>query len=376
MNSFKTILSRLEDPKVLLSLFLQFTIVVLSLSYSFMYPQKSIASANGFLRLDRQSAGAALAGVVCEKSSLTAGGVQKVIVAFPSTFSLTGANTTWTIDTTAANMPNGASTGDSFTATAWPGINTVGGPTVVDNATKAAVFTSSDLTNASLTYCFHFTAGTSTVGTTGSDKTGAITTYSGVNTSTAATVETLGYATAITNGANSEQIQVTASVSATFSFALSGGATGQALPLGVLNSGTPVTTPYRVTATISTNATNGFLSWVKSANAGLLSNATSTTIAYAGSYDGAPSDLTGTTGVGVFGVTGTNAPTIAPEYNTTDAGNSVGFVSNTSFDLLASKTGNQSGTTFTIGARAKPAGSVPAGTDYTDTLTVVASGSF
>ncbi len=345
--------------------------LILLMIYPLFYPQKSYASATGFLRLDRQSASATLSGVVCMKSTQTSGGVTKVIVAFPSTFSLTGANTTWTVDTTAANMPNGASTGDSFTATAWPGIV---GPSFVDNtASKAAIFTSTDLTNATNTYCFHFTAGSSTVGTAGADKTGNVLTY---NQSTGVNVENLGYATAITAGANSEQIQVTASVSATFSFALSGGATGQALPLGTLNSATPVTSPYRVTATISTNATNGFLSWVKSGSGGLNSVATGQTITYPGSYDATPSDLGSTTGVGIFGVTGTGAPTIAAEYNTGDGGNSVGFVSNTSFDLIASKTGNQSGTTFTVGARAKPLGNVPAGTDYTDTLTMVASGSF
>lgn len=372
MDLFKIKFSRLQEPKVLISLFLQFTLVLLSLSYSFMYPQRTFASATGFLRLDRQSASAALSGVVCEKSTLTSGGVQKVIVAFPSTFSLTGAANTWVIDTTAANLPS-TTKGDSFTATAWPGINTGFGPTVVDNSTKAAIFTSSDLTNATNTYCFHFTAGSSTVGTAGNDKTGNVLTY---NNTSGALVENLGYATAITTGSNSEQIQITATVSASFSFALSGGATGQALPLGVLSSSTPVTTPYRVTATISTNATNGFLSWVKSTNAGLNSIATGQTIAYPGSYDGTPSDLGSVTGVGVFAVTGTNAPTIAPEYNTGDGGNSVGFVDQASFDALASKTGFQSGTTFTIGARAKPAASIPAGTDYTDTLTVVASGSF
>lgn len=362
-----------KDRRSLISIILNISLLLLVFYPLLSSPQQSYASATGFLRLDRDSATATLSGVVCMKSTQTSGGVQKVIVGFPSTFSLTGAANTWTVDTTAANMPNGATTGDSFTATAWPSIN---GPTVVDNtASKAAIFTSADLTNATLTYCFHFTAGTSTVGAAGDNELGNILTY---NNTSGALVENLGYASSISTGTNSEQISVTASVSASFSFALSGGATGQALPLGVLNSASTVTSPYTVTATIGTNAGNGFLAWVKSTNAGLKSNATGQTVAYAGSYDGALSLLNGTTGVGIFATPGTGAPAIKAEYDigADTTGTGVGYVSSTSFDLLATKTGYQSGTQFAIGARAKPAASVPAGTDYTDTLTVVASGSF
>jgi len=364
-------LSIRKDRRSLISLILNISLLLLVFYPFLSAPQPTFASANGFLRLDRDAATSPLSGVVCMKSSQTAGGVQKVIVSFPASFSLTGAANTWTVDTTPANMPQGATSGDAFTATAWPSI---AGPTVVDNATKAAIFTSTDLTVSTNTYCFHFTAGTSTVGAAG-DSSGSVLTY---NNTSGALVENLGYGISVSTGASSDLVSVTASVSASFTFALSGGVPVNtlALPLGVLNSSTTVTTPYRVTATVGTNAGNGFLAWVKSANGGLKSNATGQTIAYAGSYNGSLTDLSGTTGAGVFAVTGTGAPTIAPEYASGDAGTSVGYVSTTNYDLMASKTGYQSGTTFTIGARAKPAASVPAGTDYTDTITVVASGSF
>lgn len=357
------------DRDSLLSFLLSLSLILL-MAYPYFYPGKTDATTTtAFIRFDRQSATAALSGVVCEKSSVTSGSVTKVILAFPSTFSIAGAASTWSIDTTAANLPN-TSTGDAFTATAWPSI---GGPTVVDTSTKAAIFTSADLTNSSNTYCFHFTAGGgSTVGTTGNDLTGSFVTQ----TVSGTPVETVSYASSITSGTNSEQISITASVSATFSFALSGGATGQALPLGVLSTSTPVTSPYTVTSTISTNAHNGFLAWVKGSSNGLYSNTTASAISSPGTCDGTTYDLSpgGNNGYGLVAATGTNSPTIASEYSANST--SVGHVDGTSFCALASKSGIQSGTTFTMQARAKPASTQAAANDYTDTLTVVAAGSF
>lgn len=364
-----SILKKLKNPQTILSLVLQFSLVLLSVSYPLLSPKKANATLNtSFVRFDRQSAGAQLGGVVCEQSTQTAGGVSKVIVTFPSTFNL--ATSTWTVDTTAANLPN-TSSGDSFTATAWPGIT---GPETVDNATKAAIFSSTDLTNASNTYCFHFTTtGSNDMGTAGNDLLGTVDTQTTGGTS----VETFEYATSVLSGTNGEQIQVTATVSASFSFALSGGDASGNLPLGVLSSSTPVTAPYQVTGTVSTNARNGFLSWVKGTNTDGLHSTTAggTGITSPGSYDGAPTDLTGATGYGLFAVTGTNSPTIAGEYDAND-GVSVGHVDSTQYDLLASLTGQQSSTTFNIGVRAKPTSTQLAATDYSDTLTVIAAGSF
>jgi hypothetical protein len=63
-------------------------------------------------------------------------------------------------------------------------------------------------------------------------------------------------------------------------------------------------------------------------------------------------------------------------YNTPDGGTQVGQVTNNAFSLLASLTGVQTSTQFNIGVRAVPSASVPPASDYTDVLTVVASGSF
>lgn len=362
------VLKKLKNPQTILSLVLQFSLVLLSVSYPLLYPNKARATlSTAFVRFDRQSASAQLGGVVCERSDVTAGNVSKVIVTFPSTFNLN--LTSWTVDTTAANLPN-TTHGDAFTATAWPGIS---GPTVVDNATHAAVFASTDLTNASNTYCFHFTTtGTNNMGTAGNDLLGTVATQ----TTVGAVVESFQYATSVLSGTNGEQVQVTATVSASFSFSLSGGDSNGDLPLGVLNSSSPVTAPYQVTGTVSTNARNGFLSWVKGTNTDGLHSPTAggTGITSPSTYPTVTS-LSSSTGYGLFGVTGTNAPTIAAGYDAND-GVSVGHVDSTQFNLLASKTGQQSGTTFNIGVRAKPTSTQLAATDYSDTLTVIAAGSF
>ena len=356
----------LKDPKTLLSIVLNLSLLLLAF-YPFFHPQKTNATLSTFyVRFDRQSATAALSGVVCMKSTQTNPGIAKVIIQFPSTFSIAGADTTWTSDTTAANLPSGA--------TAWP---VTGASLKVLTATYSALFLVGDLASSANTYCFHFVGTSSTVGTAGVDKTGQVVAYKS-DAAGATIMESGAYATAITSGTGSDQISVTASVSASFSFALSGGATGQALPLGVLNSATTATSPYQVTATISTNAANGFISWVKGTQTGGRLYSTTATAYVTDTLSAYPTitDLASATGYGIFGVTGTNAPTIAAGYNTGPNGTSVGKINETTFNQLASKTGVQSGSTFNIGARAKPASTDPAATDYTDTLTVVASGSF
>lgn len=360
-----------------LSLLLNFSLLLLLL-YPFLYPQPTNATlTQSFVRFDRQSTNGALSGVVCMQSTQTAPGVAKVIVQFPSTFNIGGTDTNWTVDTTAANLPN-TTHGDAFTATAWP--NT-GANLKVMVSTTSALFLVGDLASSSNTYCFHFVGTSSNVGATGSNLTGQVVAYKS-DAAGAAVVESFQYATAITNGTNSEQVQVTATVSATFSFALSGGDTNHNLPLGVLNSASTVTSPYQVTATISTNAHAGFLAWIKGTNdsgshIGQLYSTTANTYV-TNSLSAAPAvgDLASHTGYGIFAYTGVNNPTIATGYSTGPTGTSVGAVDPVNAQLIASKTSQQSGTTFIIGARGKPAATDTAATDYSDTITLTAAGSF
>ena len=327
-------LSNINKRQALLSIILQLSLIIFSFGYPFLYPKTAEATLNTFyVRFDRQSATAALSGVVCMQSSQTAPGVAKVIIQFPSTFTgFSGGNTSFTDDTTAANLPSGA--------TAWP---VTGTSLIVSSGTTSALFLVGDLAVSANTYCFHFVGGSSTVGTAGTNELGQVVAYT-KDASGATVVESGQYATAITTGVNSEQIGITASVSASFSFALSNGDANHNLPLGTISNTATVTSPYQVTATISTNAHNGFLAWVKGTNTSTsnpdnfggdlystTANAymTSTVANYP-----TTTDLASNTGYGLFAVSGTNSPSIAAGYPSTANGTVVGRVNNTQFDQI------------------------------------------
>jgi len=357
-----------KDPKAALSILLQLSLLIVSLFYALLYPPKADATVTSFyFRLDRQSATAPLSGVVCLNTTAVAT-ESKVIVSFPSTFSLNASS--WTVDTTPANLPSGA--------TQWPSIV---GPAVVDIATNAAIFTTGNITNG-VNNCFHFTGGTSTVGAAGNNELGQIWTSKVTAGGTTTNIDNAGYATSIVAGTNGEQVAVTASISGTFTFSLSPTAAiyGQTLPLGVLtNAAGGNTAPNQIQASITTNAHNGYFAWIKSANAKLHS----AQVGSGSDINSSTGDLASTTGYGAFAYS-TTANIPSPFYTngvgtapTTGNGTTVGLLHSTQFDQIASETTAPiSAHTFYVGVRARLAGTELPATDYSDTLTLVASGSF
>lgn len=309
-----------------------------------------------YIRLDRLEASTATGGTVCAQAD-TVGTEVDVQVVFPTGFTVNSTASNWTVTTT--NLPSGA--------TAWPGINTasaVSGQTVT--------FPSTDLTVSTL-YCFNF-SGTSTLttGTAGNDRTGTVTTRATGPT----TIDSSGYALSIVSD---DQIVVTATVPATFSFALSGNTdtfTGNL-------STTTVSTTGR-TVTIATNAASGWVAWVRSANAALNSASTGASIATAGSVDNSPTDLASATGyvldVNITTDSGTGTGTVSQasnygaEYNGTNT--TSGGTLSTTFQPIAASNGTTDGDVLTLIERAKITAVQAAAADYTDTLTVVAAGRF
>lgn len=147
--------------------------------------------ASAYLRLNNLSANSALSGTVCAiASSAGAGTEDKILITFPSDFTISTNASNWTTSTT--NLPAGA--------TAWPGI----GSTATSVSSKTVTFTSSDLLTTSQ-YCFNFSGASSTTGAAGSEKLGSITSKNSTDT----TIDSTTYALAITS---SNQISVTASV--------------------------------------------------------------------------------------------------------------------------------------------------------------------
>lgn len=310
-----------------------------------------------YVRLDRMAASTATTGLVCAQPN-TVGTEADVQVTFPTGFTVSTTTGNWTVNTT--GIPSGS--------TAWPGIGTA---TAASGQT--VTFPSTDLTVGTL-YCFNWANSAAlTTGTAGSDKTGSITTRTGA----AATIDTSGYATAVVSN---DQIVVSATVPATFSFALSANTDSFTTNL---SSSSVVSTNGR-TVTIGTNAASGWVAWVKSANAALSSSSTGSSIATAGSVDNAPTNLNPTTGyvldvdITTDSGTGTGTVSQASNYGAEYAGTTTeeGGTLSTSFQPIAASNGTTDGDVLTLTERAFISAVQAAATDYTDTLTVVGAGRF
>lgn len=174
-------------------------------------------------------------------------------------------------------------------------------------------------------------------------------------------------------------IVISATVPPTFNFTL--GANVDSFTADLSTSSVVSTTG--VTATIVTNAANGWVAWVKSANAALSSATASDTIVSAGSAtDATPTTLaTGSedyvldTDLTTDSATsGSGTVTVAAEYNgnTTSKGGTL----TTGYTKIASADGPTDGDVITLIERATISGMTQAASDYTDTLTVVGAGVF
>lgn len=306
----------------------------------------SAAVTEVYYRPDRMAASQLPSGSVCLKTS-TSGTESTMSIAFPASFTVDGSTSNWTLDTTANNIPTGA--------TQWPSTGS-GNATLVSSQT--VTFSVGDLSSTSTLYCLHFTAaGTSSTGSAANDKTGTIATD---------VDSAVSYATS-TVSSGSDLITVSATVPPTFSFSLG----SNTAALGTLSTSS-VTSASGVTLTISTNARNGWAAWVK--NTGLTSSTAGQSIAAAGVF-GSTYDLTGTTGYGLDVNSGSGTPTVDTAYDGTGDANYVGVLQ-TNFKPIATKATPGASDTVTLRFRAKISATQAAATDYSDTVTVVAAGNF
>ena len=305
-----------------------------------------------FVRFDRMQTSTATTGTVCANPATT-GTEASVLVVFPTGYTL-GTAANFTVNTTNLAWPTGG--------TAWPGIGTA------TNVTSQTVtFPSTDLTVGTL-YCFNWinSAAVTVTSSTSSSNSGTVTTQ----TSAPATIDSSTYNTA---SVSSDQITVTATVPSTFSFALSG--TTDAL--GTLGTGSVSTSPTPRTATVNTNAKNGWLVWAKDANTGLTSTSASATIA--STTPGTNSTLSaGTagynTGITSTQTSGSGTITVAAPFVGTSTGQGGGL--DTTLRQLASSNGTANNAVLTIKNNAAISATTAAASDYTDTITVVGAGLF
>lgn len=316
--------------------------------------QRTSAGALGqvFVRFDRMKISTATTGTVCAKPA-TVGTEATVKVSFPTGYTL-GSAANFTVNTTNTAWPAGG--------TAWPGINTATNVTGQD-----VTFPSGDLTVGTL-YCFNWanSAAVTVKSSATASNLGAVTTQA----TGPVTVDTAQFATA---SIADDQIVVTATVPPAFSFALSGNTD----VLGTLSTGSVSVSPTPRTATVNTNAKNGWMVWAKDSSTGLNSATTSTTIA--STTPGTNSTLSaGTEGYNT-GVTqtqagGTGTITVATPFVGGSTGKGGGL--DTTLRTLASSTGTADTAVLTLTNNAAISALTPPAADYTDTITVVGAGLF
>jgi hypothetical protein len=333
-------------------------------------PPPQLVSA--FVRLDRHKALTATGGTICAKTNTLAqtpllGSENDFQITFPTQgtgtdFVVNATATNWTVTTT--NLPAGA--------TAWPGIGTA---TAVSG--KTVTFPSTAL-SASTLYCFNF-VGTSTLtnGSSGNSLTGTI--HTRTSGGSPAIINETNYATAIIAD---DQIVVSAVVPPNFIFSLGGNTDAFTSNLDPLN----IISTTGVTFSVITNAKSGWIGWVKDSQQGLTSATAGYTIPTAGSVDGATTTLVANGATEgyvldadiITDAVGGCTVGIDPEYD--GPATSDGGTLSANFQPVAACTGippaTSNGDTVKLIERATIAGGTPAGSDYTDIITVVAAGNF
>lgn len=305
-----------------------------------------------FVRFDRMQTSQGTTGTVCAKPS-TASTEASVVVSFPAGYTVTTSSlaTNWAVSTTNLAWPTGG--------TAWPGV----GSAATAASGQDVTFSSTDLAVGTL-YCFNWTATTGVSVTSGASttNTGTVTTRD----SGPSTIDTSNY---VTNSLTSDQITVNATVPQAFSFALAGSPDS----IGTLSSGS-VSQSTGATATINTNAASGYELYARDQYAGLHSASASKTINAANGPLSA-----GTEGYNL-GVTasqtaGSGSPAGVAPFVGGVAGTG-GALSNTALSKIGSSTGTADNAVFTLKSNAAISGTTPAGSDYTDVITVVAAAMF
>jgi hypothetical protein len=341
------------------------------------------------VRLDRMAELTATGGTVCAKTPASGVGSEaKVVVQFPhqpvnTDFVMDSTAADWTVTTT--NLPVDPSGGGA--ATAWPGITAPSGPGSF--GTRTVTFASGAL-SASTFYCFNFEPT--------NPATPILTTSSKYDNTISGEKSLVGFVTSETAGnavidqteyavdiVGNDQITVTAVVPPIFTMDLSGNV--DPFQSDLSTSSTIYTSG--ITASITTNAPNGWVTWVHGTNAGLKSTLAGGYIIPTVTSSGSPANVALATDTQQYGAYGTvtNAPVGSctpaikavydPHISTVPT--TIGTLA-TTFQTFADCTGTSPATAdntqIMITEGANIDAHAPAGSDYTDVITIVGAGNF
>jgi hypothetical protein len=311
------------------------------------------------MRLNRMKVSIANNQVLVVAKPITAGTEGKVVVTFSSGFGVD--STPANITTSVSGLP---STYGGLALSAWPTISAAA--SAVDS--KTVTFTCGDL-SVGTAYGFFITAGITNPSGAGNNLVQTIAT----KTAADAAIDSSQVAVAIITD---DEVVITATVPPIFSFAL--GANSDSFTANLSSSG--VVSTNGVTVTIGTNGTNGWIAWLKSANAALNSATTSQAIATQGTVDDACTTLVNNndyyqldTNITTDSAVGSGTVAIADEY---DCGASAGGTFSTAFQEIATGSGTTDGDVITLVARATISAIKAAAADYTDTWTVIGAANF
>lgn len=346
-------------PKSRKKLFLRLTaFIFLSIFYAFSLKPSFAADAltQALMRLDRMKAGEENVTILIEATPASTVTEDEFRIIFAVGFGVTATAAEITVST--AGIPTDC--------TAMVGIGSS-----ADSVSSQTVNFDVDDLDASTKYCFFITAGI--------DNPGSANAYTST-LSTRASSADVDVSEVTTRILTNDQIVISATVPPTFSFTF--GANADSFTSD-LDSSTAVSTSG-VTITIGTNAANGWIVWLQSANAGLDSVTTATSIDTIGSIDDSPNDLTN--GVNGFvldvdlttdsGTSGTGTVTIDPEYNGVTGEHSGGTLNGSSLEPIASADGTTDNDVITLIGRASISAIQEAASDYTDTWTVVGAANY
>jgi hypothetical protein len=173
-----------------------------------------------------------------------------------------------------------------------------------------------------------------------------------------------------------DQVVITANVPPTFNFVLSGNTDAFTTDL----SAGAVAKTAGIGLSISTNAAKGWTGWIKSANAALSSVTTGENIGTSGTINTAPEPCVVATdcyvlSVGVTsGTGGAGSATVDAEY--AGNGTTTGGTFSQLYQPFGSRPSKTNGDAFWFTALATMTATKGAGSDYTDTWTIIGAGNF
>jgi hypothetical protein len=172
-----------------------------------------------------------------------------------------------------------------------------------------------------------------------------------------------------------DQVVITANVPPTFTFVLSGNTDAFTTDL---TSGT-VSKTLGIGLSVTTNAAKGWTGWIKSANAALSSVTTGQSIGTSGAVNATPETCVVATDCYLLSVgvtSGTGAGSLAADAEYAGNGTTTGGTFSTLYQPFAGRTGKTSGDVIWFKALATMTATKEAGSDYTDTWTIIGAGNF